>query len=512
MTRSIKLYNNRIELDIDSAPSHVLEHFRSVLSYVDNDGLLHNLYASTNDGHTLVTNPGYALYMNPEYLDDLRTTNLKVPIDDIINDQEFIRTILDGITLRDDQVVTVSKMMINRSGICQLATGSGKTEIACAFFKYLSYKIGRYPNAIILVPTIDLVKQTISRYNKYGVDVSHYMTDRTISGIKITHPIGLVNDLKVDNECLSDLEVIVCDEGHHLSAETWKSILDHSKNSEYRLALSASIIDYDRVTCNNLNELSYNEILIVGATGRLLVNYPTSYYISKGILATPVVFRMDNKASEQLKGKRSRHSIYTGRPDYQLIIKNRLQSPDRAYIAVRSLVPLLNAGRKALVMVGTKDQAYLIMDELARQGLAHTAVILFGGNTRYVYDSTNGIVSTSDDVMHEFSRGKYQVIIGTSVLYEGTDLPNVDVVLLYAVGKQSRVVIQTIGRGLRSTKTGRYAYIIDFTDHECGVLRSHSHKRREMYLEVIGVQQQFIYDKITPETEELIFKSLEGIV
>lgn len=345
MTRSIKLYNNRIELDIDSAPSHVLEHFRSVLTYVDTEGLLHSLYASINDGHTLVTNPGYALYMNPEYLDDLRTTNLKVPIDEIINDQEFIRTILDGITLRDDQVVAVSKMMINRSGICQLATGSGKTEIACAFFKYLSYKIGRYPNAIILVPTIDLVKQTISRYNKYGVEVSHYMTDRTIGGIKITHPIGLVNDLKVDNECLSDLEVIVCDEGHHLSAETWKSILDHSKNSEYRLALSASIIDYDRVTCNNLNELSYDEILIVGATGRLLVNYPTSYYISKGILATPVVFRMDNKANEQLKGKRSRHSIYTGRPDYQLIIKNRLQSPDRAYIAVKSLVPLLNAGR-----------------------------------------------------------------------------------------------------------------------------------------------------------------------
>ena len=64
---------------------------------------------------------------------------------------------------------------------------------------------------------------------------------------------------------------------------------------------------------------------------------------------------------------------------------------------------------------------------------------------------------------------------------------------------------------MRRSKTGRYAHIIDFTDHYDRVLAKHSYDRLDMFKNVIGVSDSNIYDSLSFEKFKQVFCSIEGI-
>lgn len=518
------IYNNHIKISIPK--SLLVDTFYSnyvvnQLLIYDEDNSSHIIEGAdivdTDDRLELIIPSGYDNYLKYN-VDEVIDKSTKVNIinkDSILDDKDFIRDILSSsIHLRDDQIIAVLRMLIFRSGILQLATGSGKTEVMSAFIKYLSYKLKKNPNVLVLVPTVKLVNQTIERFESYNIHATTYNSTRKVEGVVVSHPSSINNDIKLGVDNLEDLEVLLCDEGHHLSANSWRYVLNKSKNIEYKFALSASIIDQSRVGSQKLSEYSSNERLIIGSTGDLLVNYPTSYYIKNKILAYPVVMRIDNPANEKLTGKTNYRvaSKYNG-VDYTKIRKCRLESDHRYDLAIESIEPFIDNGRKMLILTETKIQANKLFDKLIEKGLGSSTVMMFGGNLKYKYCITsNSIDRTDDDIMESYSSGRYQILIGTSVLYEGVDVPNLDGVLLFSVGKNPRVLIQSIGRVLRKTKTGRYAYILDFTDHEDKILRRQSLSRRELYLDLIGVDSNLIFDKLTPIMIETYFMSLEGLV
>lgn len=457
---------------------------------------------------------GYINYINIDYnspdVQDLRTSF--VPF--LAFDQKSIGTILSkiekilpNITLRKDQVISVLYALNEKSGIFQLATGAGKTEIISAIIKYWHDELNYFPNVIILEPTTKLVSQTIERLKRYGIDSSEYNCDRQIEGIKVTHPASLYNDVNQNPEHLKALNCIICDEGHHLSAITWRSILEKSPILEVRIAFSASIIDHDKVNNMVLDSLDYDENLIVGVTGKVLVNYPPSYYIESGILATPIVFRVYNKADEPMKIKNRRNFYKYNGVDYQSIKKYRLGSNTRIEKTVDTLVPLIERGLKILILAETKDFAYSILDKFRERGLDQECRTVFGGNeTNRLNPVTKEIEREEENAINLLTSGKIHVIIATSVLYEGADIPVLDAVVLYSIGIEQRVFIQGIGRVLRKGKSGKYAYIIDFTDHEDSVLRKHSLRRRDMYIQIIGVKEENLFDGL--QTHEILEKYL----
>lgn len=434
---------------------------------------------------------------------DCDCTFSNISLDEITKD---IKSILKGITLREDQVLAVRKMALCKRGIIQMSTGGGKTECIIAFLELLRQELGFTPNTMILVPTTRLVTDTVSRFNKYGIPATKYSKRRgVIDGIVVTHPTSVNNDISKNSELLKDLQIIITDEGHHLKATTWRNILYNAPNIEYSIAVSATAVGQEKLPITDISKLDGSELQVIGATGNVLLNIPPSYYIERGILANPVLIRMSNPADEYVRRKKDWHSIR----------KAVLESSKRITTASSVSAFFAGIGYKSLILVDTKKSAFDILGKLAEYGISDLCRISFGGDIFMKWDFEHQkaveVDKSSEDTLELFKDGELKILIGTSHIYEGYDVPELDAVVIYGVGKQLRRVIQGIGRVLRRTKTGKYAYIIDFTDHCNSTLGRHSLQRLQMCRSVIGVPESQIFHNIDFQQFKFLVLNLEGL-
>ena len=490
----IELYNNYIRVTDQLQICSLL----SKLTRTDPDGVVFRCYDLASNNELIVPRGLLSLLDIPE--DNILDKTTKV-IPDI--DTDNISGVLGSITLRDDQVFSITKMTSIRRGIIQLGTGAGKTECLAGFLKNMYNHLGSYPNTLILEPTAYLVESTINRFNKYGIPAKKYSECRGhIDGSVVTHPKSLNNDLKKDPTILSDLSVFLTDECHRLVATTYRSLIKYMDSVEFALGVSASAVSSSKIPVHDIDTLDESELKIVGATGPVLVDIQASYYIDKGILAKPILLRVNNPATEYVPNFSS---------NWHLIRKKVLESDQRNSKCSGVASFFSSVGMKSLILVGTKEHAYQLMAMISESGLGDQCRASFGGGEYYEYDPIKNKPrkSKDPDIMEKYSKGEFKILVGTSHIYEGADIPNLDVVIFANVGKEPRRVIQGTGRGLRSTKTGNYAYIVDFTDHGNDTLRRHSIKRTTVCRTVIGVKECDIYGDLDLAKLKYLITQLE---
>lgn len=431
-------------------------------------------------------------------VEDISSHDIDITIKE---DPEFYRNILDGITLRDDQIMTVMKCLYHKRGVCQLPTGSGKTICIAAILKYYYLMLGYYPSTLIFEPTDYLVEDMISRFNSYGIPATKYKDHRKkVEGVTVSHPLSLYNDLK-DEDLFDEVKIFIGDEFHHQSCNTWYSIYHNLENVEVCIGFSASIIDNNKFPITSLSNLEYEEAVIIGCTGSIIVNIPISFYIEKGILATPVLLRMSNAANEW---------VYDDRNWNQLRSK-KLESNARTKIIcdVCTLFNIINF--KVLIITGTKKYAEKLVYEFKKYHIADKCILSYGGGVYLKMDKDGQLINCKDeDPKNKFKEGEYNIMIGTTHLLEGADVPNLDVICLPEIGKKARRLIQGVGRSLRVTKHGHYAYIIDFDDYMNGVLSHQSNLRMSMFKELIGVSSENIFDHCKLSDVKEIVRKLEN--
>lgn len=494
----VELYNNYFR--VTETPEIMFELSR-ILTLVEGE-MITKLY-TMEDQSTMIIPRGLGnIVPYLQTYEDKTTHNI-----DISRITQDVSSILPGITLRDDQVNAVSKMILAKRGIIQMGTGSGKTECIVAFVELLTKELGYTPNTLVIAPTTRLVDDTISRFEKYGITAIKYNKRRGhIDGIVVTHPMSVNNDISKNPNLLDELQVLICDEGHHLSADSYMRIATNAKNLEYCLALSATVVDMNKLPITDLSQLSPDEALVVGATGNVLVNMPPSYYIERGILANPVLIRMSNLANQYVRKSRDWHSIR----------KTVLESSTRVSLASDIVAYFSALGYKSLILVDTKECAKKLVSRLAETGNSDTCRVSFGGGEFLKWDETQNNLSTIDQATENtidlFGSGESKILIGTSHIFEGFDVPNLDVVVIFSVGKSTRKIVQGIGRVLRKTKNTKYAYIIDFTDHENGILGNHSFQRLQICRTVIGVPDTQIYNNLSFQEFKFLIASLEGLL
>lgn len=405
-----------------------------------------------------------------------------------IADIEKYKNILDGITLKKEQLVAVRKILNNKRCIIQMGTGGGKSEIMCATTKILSDIIGYIPTTLVIEPTSRLVVDMTDRFKRYGIPVTMYNKNREIvdNHVNICHPKSLGNDIDRDPDLLKSVEVMFGDEAHHLASQSFRKPTYHMPNLIYSIGLSASIISKEHIGLENITDYTYREALAIGATGPLVLNVNTGSMISRDGLANPVLAILKNPATE---------NIHTNDiTNWHAISKYRLESDHRNKLVVDAANIFYMAGRKVLILVNTKRWAHKLLERLHKIGLSDISRASFGGG---VFERYNGhdFENDTSNVYEKYNEGKISILIGTSHIYEGADIPNLDVIILAYGGRAERLQIQGIGRGLRKSKTGKYAWIVDFDDYNDVVLSSQYRKRLERYTEVIGVPpNRILYD------------------
>lgn len=379
---------------------------------------------------------------------------------------------------------------------------SGKTEVMCAVIKLLEKYLGKIPTTLILEPSSRLVIGTIDRLKRYNIDCASYNSNRKIVDniVTVAHPKSLGNDLKKNDKLLDNVSVLFGDESHHLSSPSFRKPTYSMSNLEFSVGLSASAIEKNHVSGSKIEDFSMKELLIIGSTGKLVLNITAEHFINKGILAKPVLIRLNNPANESM-GNYAQNNWHAVRDI-------KLESDKRVRLVAYTAKFFSDENRKVLILVSTTSWAEKIIKVLDEYNLSNLARCSFGGNV-FMKCEDGKFVSSDEDVFDMYSKGKVRILIGTSHIYEGVDIPSLDTIILAYGGKGERLQVQGIGRALRKTKSGKYAYLIDFTDHEDIVLSKHSELRMTRYKELIGIPEDMIFDFVDIEDIGKIFISLE---
>ena len=400
----------------------------------------------------LFTNGNFLTGLLPEVLEVCKKNRMQVTLDDkrVIHQVAIHKW---GVKLRDYQHDAITKAIENTvdgwwwpRGIIHIATGGGKTEVAAAMLEMLQVP------SIFIVHRKDLLHQAAQRFQKYNIpcgicgdgnwDTSQRVTVATFQSIMAMQ--------KRDPQqlgFLKQVEQVFFDEAHHIAASSQKGntfvkLSAALPNAFMRWGLTATPFMKDK----------YSNLLLQGATGKVLFSLKSDELIKKGYLAKPTVWMIRSKKKEDIPGKWP-HCYEWG------IVRNEERNRKIGQEVLGCEPPIL-------VLVERIHHGEILKDM--------TGIPFISGD-----DPTEVRKEVTDDLR----KGKYPAIIATTIYDEGIDIPEIKTLIIAAGGKSPIRGRQRIGRGLRKAFGKNTVKIIDFMDWTTKYLFLHSRQRLQVWKE-----------------------------
>ncbi|KAL2811655.1 P-loop containing nucleoside triphosphate hydrolase protein [Aspergillus granulosus] len=351
-----------------------------------------------------------------------------------------------AIQLRDYQEECIQSVLSHvgeghkRLGI-SLATGSGKTVI-------FTQLIGRIPprstfgdKTLIIVHRRELVDQAYRHcrlaYPDKRVEIE--MGNRVASGhgdIIIASVRSLTSGDRLGKFDPQRFKLVLVDEAHHIVAPTYRTVLAHfglgdkSPDSPILVGVSATFSRFDGLKLG-------------AAIDEIVYHKDYTDMIDENWLANPMFTTVDSEAD--LKGVRKDKFGDFAVGSLSKAV-NTAKSND---ITVRAW--LANASERKSTLV------FCVDIEHAKQLTA--TFRKYGIDARYITGTTPK--TTRDEQLHKFRNQEYPVLLNCGLFTEGTDIPNIDCVLLARPTRSRNLLIQMIGRGLRLYPGKKDCHIID---------------------------------------------------
>jgi len=378
-------------------------------------------------------------------------------------------TILEQRTLRDYQVAAVKKALHFGRGIIQVSTGGGKTEIAAALYAHLIF-YGYAQTAVFLVPTVFLMEQLANRLEMFGFssvcrvgggnkfkpdhEIYVFVVDSAYRGLK-------KQEIK---EYLENVDVLILDEAHHAGSNSWTQVCETCQ-APYRYAFTATVYD-DPSRYNKM------DLTLIGLTGPIVYEVRSKELRERGYLADPLVTILSMKAPKV--------RAWDWDSVYKIgIVRNRLRNDAIKKLACKCY----EAGSKVMVFVGRKNHGHSLAKSIAFQ-LGCDVCFVHGNSTAYIYKSMDRVSRQKwsvEDVASYINEKDRAILITTTVLDEGLDVPVIDVLIMGTAMKKYRRTVQRCGRGMRPKEGHNKVYIFDFWDDCHPFLEKHSRYRLWTY-------------------------------
>lgn len=244
--------------------------------------------------------------------------------------------------------------------------------------------------------------------------------------------------------------LVILEEAHEASGNSYFEILRHCKNAHYRLALTATPFMKDSEESN---------MRLMACSGPIAIKVSEQMLIDRGILAQPY-FRI-----VPLKHKPAKLARHTGwQAAYRLGI---VENQHRNELIVESCLHYAGYGLSSMVLIQQTKHGEILQRMLTAAGLR---VDFIQGE-----DDQDG----RKRALQRLAAGEIDVLIGTTILDVGVDVPAVGHVCLAGGGKAEVALRQRIGRGLREKKDGgpNVAFVTDFADTFNEHLKAHAQQR-----------------------------------
>jgi superfamily II DNA or RNA helicase len=446
----------------------------TLVHFVDDDTSRFQTLWNNQDPNVMVYTISEAVYSGILQLRDRdrpyqRPEPLGLLPSDLVIQKKLTPYLPPMLTLRDYQKEAVSAWEVERRGILEMATGTGKTLTALtAAVRHFNEK-GRMV-LLVLCPVTHLIDQWAQEAQQFGfmpirvVDSKERWSPQVAQGVRAFRKghskcltIIATNAALQRGELMMLLQpvlgdtLLVADEMHNLGAESTFTHLPVEVN--FRLGLSATPVrHYDEVGTQKLLEYFgpvVFQFTLEQAIGTCLTPYDYHPYL---VELTDEEFeefsrltRLLNRFIDPKTGK------LTSEEAKRLAIK-------RARVANNSVAKLEWLDQHISKYAELKHTLFYVGDALFDDTLA-----LLGAEKKLRVHSFTSEESTAErkTILEHFSGGQYQGLVAMKCLDEGTDVPATRTAYFLASSGNPREFIQRRGRILRKYPGKDHATIYD---------------------------------------------------
>ncbi|RDW83729.1 DEAD/DEAH box helicase [Aspergillus mulundensis] len=351
-----------------------------------------------------------------------------------------------AIKLRDYQEECIQSVLDHvdqghkRLGI-SLATGAGKTVIFTQLIGKIQPRNAVGDKSLIIVHRRELAEQAyrhcLLAYPEKTVEIE--MGNRVASGsgdIIIASVRSLTSGDRLAKFDPKRFKLVLVDEAHHIVAPTYRTALGYfglnekSPDSPILVGVSATFSRFDGLKLG-------------AAIDHIVYHKDYTDMINDQWLANAVFTTVRSQANLTGVRKDKFGDFAVGSLSKAV---NTIQTNE---ITIRAW--MANAAERKSTLVFCVDIEHT-------KGLTET-FRQYGIDARYITGTTSK--NTRDEQLDKFRAREFPVLVNCGLFTEGTDMPNVDCVLLARPTRSRNLLIQMIGRGLRLYPGKKDCHIID---------------------------------------------------
>ena len=370
--------------------------------------------------------------------------------------------------LRPRQTLFVERSLAaldkHKNTLSVASTGFGKTiALSAVTGKCLEKKRGA--KACVLAHREELTKQNNRKFLKVNPHIKTSVVDSNNKSWDGAATFAMVQTLSRENNIkqLPELDLLVIDEAHHATADSYRRIIDAARDKNPDLAVFGVTATPNRgdkkglrcIFSNVADQVTLGELIV---SGHLVP--PTTYTIDVGtqqalfdIKKTAGDFDMD-QVSEIMNNSLINEEV----------IKHWKEKAE---------------DRPTIIFCSTVEHAKCVAADFIRAGI----------KTEVIHDKLTK--EQRKDALKRYENGLSKVIVNVAILTEGYDHPPTSCVILLRPSSYQSTMIQMIGRGLRTVDPSEYPGVIK-TD--CIVLdfgtSSIIHGRLEQSVDLDGVTRK----------------------
>ncbi|KAK1140915.1 putative ATP-dependent helicase IRC3 [Aspergillus melleus] len=353
----------------------------------------------------------------------------------------------DAVVLRDYQEECIQSILDHvgqghrRLGV-SLATGSGKTVIFTQLIGRIPPRVEKRDQTLIVVHRRELVDQAFRHCQlAYGstkkIDVEMGSEEATgYADITVASVRSLTSRERIDKFDPSRFKLILVDEAHHIVAPSYRTVLDHfglgeaSSDSPVLVGVSATLSRHDGFKLGSaIDHIVYHKDYMEMIDDKWLAN---------------AMFTTVQSHANLTRVKKDKFG------DFAIgALSRAVNTPTTNDITVRAWFANAQDRKSTLVFCVDVDHTMRLTEAFRAAGV----------DARYITGRTDKKVRAEQ--LESFRSREFPVLLNCGLFTEGTDIPNIDCVLLARPTRSRNLLIQMIGRGLRLYPDKKDCHIID---------------------------------------------------
>ncbi|OEJ42377.1 helicase [Streptomyces agglomeratus] len=318
------------------------------------------------------------------------------------------------------------------------ATGTGKTVMAALDYRALLREHGKDLRLLFVAHRKEILKQSQRTYRAVLDDASFgellHSGELPRDWKHVFASVQSLTDQRLEQLARDHFDVIVIDEFHHATANTYRRVIDHFEPKQL-LGLTATP---ERMDGLNVQDEFFG--------GRIAAEMRLWEALENDLLCPFHYFGIpDGTDLTTLKWKKGTYD--------QAELSNVLTGNHaRARLVVKSVQSKVSnpGSMRALGFCVTKAHAHFMADFFRQAGFKAKSL------------DSDSPPSERHAALEQLRAGQLQAIFSVDLFNEGLDIPDVDTILLLRPTNSATIFLQQLGRGLRRTKTKPVLTVLDF--------------------------------------------------